>query len=254
MIYITGDCHRDFQRFNTRSFPQQKEMTKVDYVIICGDFGGVWDAGMESAEEKYLLDWLENKNYTTLFVDGNHDNFDRLYSYPVERWHGGKVHVIRPSVLHLMRGQVFVIDGRRFFTFGGAECHDIKDGILEPDDPNLKRKIKWMRLMGKYFRVNHISWWERELPTEEEMEEGRRNLAEAGNKVDYIVTHCCSSSTQKALIGNSDVYKDNCLTRYLEEIKQNTEYKKWFFGHYHMNLAVGSKEQLLYKQIQRVIF
>ena len=25
----------------------------------------------------------------------------------VELWHGGKVHKVRPSVIHLMRGQVF---------------------------------------------------------------------------------------------------------------------------------------------------
>ena len=43
MIYITGDCHRNFERFNTRNYPEQKEMSKEDYVIICGDFGGIWD-------------------------------------------------------------------------------------------------------------------------------------------------------------------------------------------------------------------
>ena len=43
MIYITGDCHSNFERFIPRNFPEQKEMTKDDYVIICGDFGGVWN-------------------------------------------------------------------------------------------------------------------------------------------------------------------------------------------------------------------
>ena len=120
MIYITGDCHADFRRFNTDIFPEQNEMTKEDYVIICGDFGGVWDKDKESAREKWWLDWLEEKSYTTLFVDGNHENFDRLYDNPVEEWHGGKVHKIRSSVIHLMRGQVFEIDGKEIFTFGGA--------------------------------------------------------------------------------------------------------------------------------------
>lgn len=100
-------------------------MTKEDYVIICGDFGGVWNKEVENKEEKHLLDWLEEKPFTTLFVDGNHENFDRLYSYPVELWHGGKVHKIRPSVIHLMRGQIYEIDGKSFFTFGGASSHDI---------------------------------------------------------------------------------------------------------------------------------
>ncbi len=84
MIYITGDCHRNFERFNTENFPEQKEMTKDDYVIICGDFGGVWDKDVSGKEEAWWLNWLEKKPFTTLFVDGNHENFDRLYSYPIK--------------------------------------------------------------------------------------------------------------------------------------------------------------------------
>ena len=64
--------------------------------------------------EKYWLDWLDNKNFTTLFVDGNHENFTRLYNYPVEEWHGGKVHKIRDSVIHLMRGEIFDIDNKKY--------------------------------------------------------------------------------------------------------------------------------------------
>lgn len=39
MIYITGDTHADFSRFEDAEFPIQSNMTKNDYVIICGDFG-----------------------------------------------------------------------------------------------------------------------------------------------------------------------------------------------------------------------
>ena len=129
MIFITGDCHGNFERFNPSIFPEQKEMTKEDYVIICGDFGGVWHKDEESPEETMVLDWLDSRPFTTLFVCGNHENFDRLYQYPVEDWHGGKVHKIRDSVLHLMRGQVFEIEEKKIFSFGGpaamisrAEC------------------------------------------------------------------------------------------------------------------------------------
>ena len=38
MIYITGDCHGEYCKFNTNTFSEQKYMTKDDYVIICGDF------------------------------------------------------------------------------------------------------------------------------------------------------------------------------------------------------------------------
>lgn len=117
MIYITGDCHRDFSRFTTKNFPEQYNMTKEDYVIICGDFGGVWDYEKEAKEEKHLLDWLEEKPFTTLFVSGNHENFDCLQLYPERTWHGGKVNVIRPSILHLKRGEIFEIAGKNFLCF-----------------------------------------------------------------------------------------------------------------------------------------
>ena len=250
MIYITGDCHADFRRFNTDIFPEQQEMTKEDYVIICGDFGGIWDKDKESAREKWWLDWLEAKSYTTLFVDGNHENFDRLYDYPVEEWHGGKVHKVRDSVIHLMRGQVFEIDGKKMFAFGGARSHDISGGILKPDDPNFKTKKKRLDQGYEPYRINHLTWWEREMPSQEEMDEGRRNLEENDYTVDFIVSHCAASSTA-ALISHG-AFKPDTLTMYLEEIRQRSEFKKWFIGHYHENRNVNAKEILLYEQIIRI--
>ena len=80
-------------------------MTKDDYVIIAGDFGFIWD---NSKEQQWYLNWLESKNFTTLFVDGNHENFNLINEYPIINWNGGKVHQIKPSVYHLMRGQAFL--------------------------------------------------------------------------------------------------------------------------------------------------
>ena len=250
MIYVTGDCHQNFRKFNTKIFPEQKEMTKEDYVIICGDFGGVWNKEVENKEEKHLLDWLEEKPFTTLFVDGNHENFDRLYSYPVELWHGGKVHKIRRSVIHLMRGQIYEIDGKSFFTFGGASSHDIESGILDPEDPDFKEKKKWLDREWQSYRVNHITWWAQELPSEEEMQEGRANLAAHDNQVDFIVTHCCATSTQMLI--DEQKLKPDIETDYLEEIKRTIQFKKWLFGHYHDNRNVSKKEILIYEQFVRI--
>ena len=250
MIYVTGDCHQNFRKFNTKIFPEQKEMTKEDYVIICGDFGGVWNKEVENKEEKHLLDWLEEKPFTTLFVDGNHENFDRLYSYPVELWHGGKVHKIRPSVIHLMRGQIYEIDGKSFFAFGGASSHDIESGILDPEDPDFKEKKKWLDREWRSYRVNHITWWAQELPSEEEMQEGRANLATHDNQVDFIVTHCCATSTQMLI--DEQKLKPDIETDYLEEIKRTIQFKKWLFGHYHDNRNVSKKEILIYEQFVRI--
>ena len=250
MIYITGDCHGNFERFNTSIFPEQNEMTKDDYVIICGDFGGVWNKDEESKTETMILDWLDCKSFTTLFVSGNHENFDRLMTYPVEEWHGGKIQKIRPSVIHLMRGQIYELEGKKIFTFGGASSHDIDGGILELDDPDFKKKKKELDRGWKPYRINHLSWWKEELPSEEEMEEGRINLKKHNNAVDFIVTHCASSSTVALL--SHGMYKPDMLTDYLEEIRQTMKFKKWFFGHYHDNRNVNAEEILLWEQIIRI--
>ena len=243
IIYITGDTHSDFSRFTEENFPIQTEMTKNDYVIICGDFGGVWTFEEESIREKELLDWLDNKNFTTLFVDGNHENYTRLYNYPIEEWKGGKVHKIRDSVLHLMRGEIFDIDNKRIFAFGGARSHDIQDGILNLDE---EEKIYEYRKRGAYFRIRDFSWWDLELPTNQEMENGIENLEKINYKVDYIISHCCPTSIQ-ALI--NPIYKRDILTDYLQQISEKCTFKKWYFGHYHDYRQVNAQFTLLYEDI-----
>lgn len=243
MIYITGDTHSDFSRFTEENFPIQSEMTKDDYIIICGDFGGVWTFEEESRREKEALDWLNNKNFTTLFVDGNHENYTRLYNYPIEEWKGGKVHKIRDSVLHLMRGEIFDIDNKKIFAFGGAKSHDIQDGILNLDE---EEKIYEYRKRGAYFRIRDFSWWDLELPIEEEMQNGISNLEKVNYKVDYVISHCCPTSIQTLI---NSTYKRDILTDYLQQISEKCTFKRWYFGHYHDYKQVNSQFTLLYENI-----
>ena len=253
MIYITGDTHAQVDhRFKMKSFPEQREMTKDDYLIICGDFGGIWDRECESNQEKYWLDWFNDRSYTLLFIDGNHENFDRINTYPERVWKGGKIHEIRPSIFHLMRGQVFEIDGRKIFTFGGAASHDISGGLLDPNDPGFSKKKKALDREFVSYRIKKISWWEQEMPSDDEMEEGLANLQKHDNDIDYIITHCCSTSTQDE-IGVAGLYAPDKLTDYFDRIKAGTKYKKWFFGHYHDNMNVNDKEILIYEQIIRIL-
>ena len=243
MVYITSDTHGGFQRFNTDSFPQQKQMSRDDYAIITGDFGGVWD---DSPREAYWLDWLEKKPFTTLFVDGNHENFNRLNELPVHQWQGGKVHYVRPHVLHLMRGQVFEIGGITFFTMGGAASHDIQDGILDPASPGFEQEYWFKRRTRQIFRVKGVSWWPQEMPSEEEYEEAVRNLERVNWRVNCILTHCAPTSIQQKLDQN---YTPDRLTDFLQMVKRRCQFDCWFLGHYHRNCVVDDRFIIQWEQM-----
>ena len=75
VIFLTGDTHGDFSRLRPEVFREQERLSKEDYVIICGDFGSIWDG---SDTEQQWLDWLADRPFTTLFVDGNHENYVRM--------------------------------------------------------------------------------------------------------------------------------------------------------------------------------
>ena len=78
------------------------ENTSNDYLIICGDVGV---CGFSASEEAEVRNVLRSLPVTTLFVDGNHENFEQLNSYGVDTWNGGKVHFIESNIIHLMRGR-----------------------------------------------------------------------------------------------------------------------------------------------------
>lgn len=89
------------------------------------------------------------------------------------------------------------------------------------------------------------------MPNLEELQEGKDNLNQHNWKVDFIVTHCTASSTQATIsFGRFDT---DLLTDYFEEIRQNCEYEKWFFGHYHESRNVTANDILIYDKIIRII-
>ena len=223
-IFITGDCHANIDWFKLKPdyFPQGQHLTKDDFVIICGDFGGVWDNG---EYDNYIQGWYNSQPWTTLFIDGNHENHNLLDSFPVSEWHGGKVHRISDKIIHLMRGQVYDIGGFTFFTMGGASSHD------------------------KQYRKENETWWARELPSIEEYEEGFRNLEAHGNKVDIILSHCPPDSVLNMFYCD---YEHDKLTNYLEVVRQSVDFEKWFCGHMHRDLNFGDRYICLYNTIEEL--
>lgn len=228
-IYVTGDLHGTAEygkhRFSTRMWPRGKNLTHDDTVIICGDFGYVWDG---SKTDDYWLDWLEDKPWTTCFCDGNHENHVLLAGYPAQKWHGGMVGVIRPHVLHLKRGEIFEIEDKRIFVMGGARSHD----------------IEW--------RKEGVSWWPEELPSETEIEYARENLGAHDWKVDYVITHTCSNRVlplaTRPVAGWEHPEHDR-LTDFFDELEDKLEFERWYFGHMHRDRDCDERHTLLYKDV-----
>ena len=166
---------------------------------------------------------MKNHGQPCLLMVSNHENHDLLDSYPISEWNGGKVHFITPSIIHLMRGQIYEIGNKKFFTMGGAESHD------------------------KIFRKEGISWWSREMPSDEEYEEGLNNLDRVNNKVDYILSHCAPDQIQNQI---AYWYEHDKLTNYLEIVRQTVDYKWWYFGHMHIDKTfLDDKATCLYQDV-----
>jgi len=228
VIFITGDIHGKLgvERFTSKRFPEQLHLTKEDYLIVTGDFGLIWD---NSEQEIAFRHWLNSLNYTTLFIDGNHENFDTLDSYPVEYWNGGKVHFIADHIIHLMRGQVFDIQGVKIFTMGGAQSID------------------------KQARKPGVTWWERELPSAEEYEEALANLEKHNWQVDYVITHDCSEMIFNELKKRIWPFKlTNHLRIFLDNVEERGCFKHWYFGHFHLDLKIDDKHTMLYQSILQI--
>ena len=229
-IFVCGDIHADISHISKRAMKKQNiKLTEKDYLIILGDFGGIWyyPESRFYKQDVYLQKWLSNQPWTTLFVDGNHENHDLLNQYPIEEWNGGNVHhIVKDKIIHLMRGQIFNIDGQTIFTMGGAQSHDIE------------------------IRQEWINWWRAELPSFQEYETAINNLEKNNWKVDYVLTHCCSSSGAKELLQESyNSADESLLEAFFEGLTKNLIYDRWYCGHYHMNKNISNNTTVLYHKI-----
>ncbi len=228
-IYVTGDTHQEYNssKLSKKCFPEQRDLTKDDFVIVAGDFGYYWNENTKSEIANRKI--LGGKKFTTLYLDGNHENYNLIENLPESEWNGGRVHIDeRYGFIHLMRGQIYNIYGNKIFTFGGAYSID------------------------KQFRKQGISHWERELPSEKEYEEGRKNLEKVNYEVDYVITHTCPLSIFH-LIPKTNLeysFEPNFeLERYLEEIYLKIKFKQWYFGHFHIDKKIDDKFYSLFEKI-----
>lgn len=220
MVYITGDMHGDETRLYDKEWHKLK---KSDILIVCGDFGFMWDG---SDREKSTLNYLGSRKFTVCFLDGTHENYDLLKRCRETIWKGGKVHRIKGNLFHLMRGQIFNIDGIKLFTFGGGESTD------------------------KDMRIEQNKWWRAELPSPSEMAAGASRLDEENCTVDYILTHEPPSLVKSAmLLRTGMIDRVNKLNGFLEEVGRTCTYRHWYFGSLHEDRVVTPKHSCVFKKM-----
>lgn len=214
MVYVTSDTHGafDIHKINPREFTAAQSMGSDDYLLICGDFGCIWDGGKT---DEFWLKWLESLPWTTLFIDGNHENFDVLSTYPVREWAGGKIREIRKNIFYLMRGEIYDFAGKTWFALGGGYSHDSS------------------------FRTRGTDWWHEEVFSKEEAENALNNLKKHSGKVDVILSHdvYASHSCSEVYPLELDRYPEDRINQmeFLEDIRTRTDYRLWLCGHYHQD-------------------
>jgi len=255
-VYVAGDTHggmrNDFSKLGAMRFPEGKELTIDDVVIVCGDFGLTWPDTIEQGkgQQEYWMKWLLSKPWTTCFVDGNHENHDHLLSLPVKEMFGGKVGVLHNKIYHLKRGEIYKFDDKKIFCMGGAKTTDMPG------------------------RIEGYSWFRAEIPSSEEMYYAIDNLETHGNEVDFIVAHTLPDSMIKCYVYKNDLTIDfdnpghmlivdevtknlyerytDPTARFLREVCSRVKFSHFYCGHFHDDCTM-SKFTILYDNVVRII-
>ena len=220
MVYITGDTHGDLGRLSGSAV---RRLKKGDTLIVCGDFGFVWYGDKRDAQ---ALKALSRRKFTVAFVCGVHENYDLLSGYPTVEWAGGKAQQLCDNVYHLLRGEVYTIEGERYFAFGGGE---------EEADARLREQS------GTAF--------EQAMPSGEEMTHGMDTLTAYDNTVDYIITHTPSGKASGYLSPRGRTERLGGMHMYLNRIEETVTFRRWFFGSVHLDKRLSLRHEAVFMRV-----
>ena len=209
MIRLLSDLHGGE---NIQGFLQYLEIAEEnDLLILLGDVGLKF---ADTEENRRFDELLLSTRKNIAFLDGNHENFAYINSFPVEDWNGGKVHRITDTVVHLMRGNVYTLENQTYFVFGGC-----------------KSSAKWKE-MGL--------WYPGEEPEPGEIALARKNLAAHDYKVDYILTHKYEETPPKGTCCPA-------LQKLTEYLEANVTYRHWYCGHWHKNCRIDNAHTVIFE-------
>ena len=228
-IYVVGDLHGgqdlSMKYLNTKKWKEQKELTKYDTLVQLGDFGYIWYNKEHKGykNDKHWQEWFASRNYTTLIIPGNHENFDLIEELPIiDKWNGKVRELVtsKGSLYLAMSGEIYTIDGYTILTICGATSTD------------------------KEYRVEGESWWQQESITQDEIDYTLDNL-EKHETIDYVFSHTMPKSMIEQFLHYNmhTSTKFHCSTaNFLEHIWTNVDIRYGLHcGHFHMNQCAYRK-------------
>lgn len=245
-VFFLGDRHGEISTsLGNKKYPELKNLTKNDYLFLCGDVGLFFYTGVPGyknkfqRQEEYEANWLNNRPYTTIAIRGNHDNVDFIRTCPKTDFLGGICRKLQynnkiyNSIYYIDEPTVLTINNEKYLIIPGARSHDVDDGILEPDDP----RIKTFQKQNKCFRINHQTiWWPQEKI---DVRGVNKIINQYGLNYDYIVSHdgpirhlSRTSSLGRYYFGYMPPDDEEL---YLGELAKILQFEYWIFGHHHFS-------------------
>lgn len=211
-IFVTGDLHGELGILC--DFIERFDLGEEDTIICLGDVGLFWRKDKKDADA-FIKMYEENFKTQIAFIDGNHDNFDILKTLE-------NGCIVSDHITYLQRGVTFELNGKTFLAIGGADSVD------------------------RMFRTKHLSWWEDEQITEEDIKGAISGVKNRFNgHVDYVLSHACPREifeyNRVHLITLPDLDQtniDHTSEDRLQELKENISFDHWLFGHYHTDAVM----------------
>lgn len=217
MIFFTSDIHGGENMTGLMEYLACAG--EDDLLIILGDLMLQFQ---DTEENRRFTELFRSADKPIAFLDGNHENYAYLQSFPEETWCGGRVHRISDKVVYLRRGNIYDICGKSFFVMGGC-----------------KSSAKW-KAQGL--------WYPGEEPSAEELALAYENLAKRGNQVDYVLTHRYENDPARGV----EEFEALSLMGLLKYIDDNVRFTHWYSGHWHEAGTPDARHTVVFDQLVKL--
>lgn len=212
---VVGDMHGNLLSWQRTILPAAKQLN-ADIIVQVGDFGFGWnlfcpDIASDALTDRFLdeLDLLVDDcdGPEILWLDGNHENFDRLIE--IGAFDADEPTPTSEHTTYIPRGYSWKWQGVRCMALGGAYSVD------------------------KNYREPGISWWDQEEITERDVRKALKS-----EPVDVLFAHDCYAGVKVPGV-HADWKQDEFAEvtapnrEKLRRVVRDLEVQLFIHGHYH---------------------